>query len=189
MELYKIKLSKKFDIKHYMQYKKFLKISKFINDMIKKYFTGFFLLIMLNSFSQVTCDTNAIITIINNELKRYDIYFSCPYILDKTSVPYDTSKSYFKTDSIYNTYFCGYQINWNEFKIKSKYVTVENDSNKNNECSVFISTPIFNTEMTKCRLITSTHYSEWGGSTFIKYYEKRKKKWKLIKRTLIATYS
>jgi len=127
--------------------------------------------------------------IINYELKIFDREFSRPYILSKTSVPYDTTKSYYKPDSIYNTYCCGYQVNWNDFNLQSKYGKVEDDSIKVKEYSVFVSTPIFNEKMTKCRFITSSHYSEWGGSANIKYYEKKRNRWKLVKHTLICTYS
>ena len=157
--------------------------------MKKLQFTGLLFLFISSSFSQITCDTSSIIKIINYELKIFDRSFSRPYILSETSVPYDTTKSYFKSDSIFNTYFCGHKLNWNDFNLKSKYGKVENDSIKDNEYSLFISTPIFNNKMTKCRFITNTHYNEWGGSAFIKYYEKKRNRWKLVKQTLICTYS
>ena len=138
-----------------------------------------------NLFSQPTCDTLAIEKIINKQLKIADKWFDRPFVLSKSSTPYDTTRNYYQLDSIYNKYYCGKNVKWNDFNVSSKYGKVETDTSKREEYRLFISTPIFNETMDKCRFVINTHYSEWGGKAMLCFYEKKNKKWKLVKSTLL----
>ena len=135
---------------------------------------------------QIVCDTVEVEKIVNAQLKFADKWFDRPFILTNSSVPYNPNKSIYQTDSVYTIYPCDKNLNWNQFKLHSKYGTVESDTTTNKEYSLFISAPIFDEKKTKCRFITNTSYSEWGGQVRMNHYAKRGRKWKLVRSSLIS---
>jgi hypothetical protein len=144
-----------------------------------------FIFLGLNLFPQSSCDTLAIEKIINRQMKIADKWFDRPFVLSKSSSPYDSTQIYYQLDSTYNKYCCGRNIEWNDFNLGSKYGKVESETSLYEEYSLFISTPIFNETMDKCRFVINTHFSEWGGQGRLCFYEKKNKKWKLAKSTLL----
>ncbi|MGB1040011.1 MAG: hypothetical protein ACPGVD_04000 [Flavobacteriales bacterium] len=139
------------------------------------------------AFSQIKSDTVVIKEILETQLKTVDRTFKSSFILGKTSMPYDTTKSIYKVDSIYYRVPFGKYLEWNQFKPISKFVELESDSSKKWGDRLFISTPVFNEDMTKCRFVVNFHFGEWGGYTRLCYYEKRRRKWKLTKQTRIIS--
>ena len=129
-------------------------------------------------FLQTKSDTLQITEIVNLQLKLTGSQFERDFVLSKSSMPYDTTRSYYKPSEEFNTVLCGKYLDWSGFGLHSKFGSVATDSS-DFEYSCFISTPVFNTGKTKCRLFVSTHYSEWGGNTRYYDYEKRGKRWKL----------
>jgi len=141
--------------------------------------------IVLTSSAQVNCDSIAIIKIVNAQLKVADKYFERSYVISSTSIPFDTAIAECKPDSIYALYTCGRFLNWDHFNLQSEYGRVETSSDSSAEYSLFIATPLFNNEMNLCRLYVSSHFSEFGGSGFYYYYEKKGQKWKFVKHKMI----
>lgn len=137
-------------------------------------------------FSQTATDSLFISQIGQLQMKVADKCFKREFFLSNNSTPYDTTKDYFRIGTDYNQFLCGQFINWTDFKIRSKYGSIETDITKKNEYTCFISTPIFNSSKTKCRLLMNTHFSEWGGHTSYYYYKRKGKKWKLVKSSLIS---
>ena len=151
----------------------------------------FCLLIILSSSTSHSCygqncDTLEIKQILKEQMRLFDKQFDRDFVLMSSSKPYNPKKSIYSSDSIYSKYPCDSVINWNEFKISSKYGVVQTDTVSYNEYSCFISTPIFNSKMTKCRVVTCISFSEWGGSSGYSFFKKRWGRWKLIRTTLIS---
>lgn len=136
-------------------------------------------------FSQTNCDTSGIEQIINKQLQFADKWFDRPFVLSNSTIPYNNERAEFKTDSIYFNYPCTKEMNWSQFDLKSKFCSIESDTTTSKEYSLFISAPVFNEDKTKCRFVINTHFSEWGGQGRFCFYEKRGKKWKFVKSTLI----
>ncbi|MFL5764970.1 MAG: hypothetical protein ACJ77K_13585 [Bacteroidia bacterium] len=145
------------------------------------------LLYCIGVFAQ-SPDTVLVTSIVNLQLRIADQSFKRTYVLDNSSMPFDTTKSYYNTGGEFTTFVCGKYVSWNKFRLHSKFSSVETDTTTYKEYSCFISTPVFNAKKTKCRLTMSTHYSEWGGYTGCYYYQKRGRKWKLVKHTVAAIY-
>jgi hypothetical protein len=146
---------------------------------------GIIIFIPLFCFSQSNCDTIGMEQIINIQLKYADKWFDRPFVLFNSSIPYNAERDEFKLDSVYTKYPCAKGLNWNQFDLNSKYCTIESDTTTNKEYSLFISTPVFNEDNTKCKFVINTHFSEWGGQGRLCFYEKRGKKWKFVRSTLI----
>ena len=79
-------------------------------------------------------------------------------------------------------------MNWDKINIFSEFGSLKTDTTKDLEYTCFISIPIFNDEITKCRLYMSIHYSEWGGHGTLYFYEKINKKWKLVDSAIQVLY-
>lgn len=155
--------------------------------MMKNIIFGILLVLVNFTFSQSKNDTNDIKEILKIQLKIADKTLKQKFVLSKSSMPYDINRVYFKPDSIHNHFTLGKILNWSNFKPISKFVELESDSSENYGYSFFMSTPIFNKEMTKCRFVVNFHFGEWGGYTRLCYYEKRRRKWKLTKQTRIIS--
>lgn len=137
------------------------------------------------ALSQTKDDTVQIEKIVRLQMKIEDDYFDRPYVLSRSSTPYDTTKSYYQSDSVYNNYPLGKHLKWTQFDLYSKYGSVESDTTTYKEASLFISTPVFNANKTKCRIVVNTH-TEWSGDVSYYYYRKRLNRWKLVDRSLIS---
>ena len=150
-----------------------------------KLLTIIFLILVSTSNAQINCDSIAIAEIVNRQLKIADNYFGRPFVLKKSSMPFDTASTRFKPDSTY-IYTCHRYLRWDDFNVQSKYGTVQSDTIGYLEYSLYISSPMFNKEINKCRLVVVTHFSEFCSSTRYFFYKKAGKKWKFVKQTLLS---
>lgn len=151
----------------------------------------FCLLIILSSSTSrscyaQTCDTLEIKQILKEQMRLFDKRFDRDFVLMSSSKPYNPKKSIYSFDSTYSNYPCDSVINWSEFNITSKYGVIQSDTTTDFEYSCFISTPVFNAKMTRCRVVTALSFSEWGGSSGYSFYKKRWGRWKLIRTRLIS---
>jgi hypothetical protein len=130
-------------------------------------------------------DSATIVQVLNEQLAFADKCFGKQlYVLNRSTVPWDTTRGEFQPNSEYNRFLCGKYMTWTDEQIASDRCTVKTDTTTN-DYSCFIATPIFNSDKTKCRVYMGTHYSEWGGSGRFFYYEKKRNKWKLVRLSLV----
>ena len=118
------------------------------------------------------------------QLKIADKWFDRPYVVIRTSMPIDLAKSYIKSDTTYIKLCFGSQINWSDFSIGSKYGKVETETD-NREYSLDISNPVFNEDLTKCKVIVSSHFTEFACYGRLYDFVKRGKKWKVARSNLL----
>jgi len=147
--------------------------------------TLYILIIDYSAYSQTSCDTSTISDIVNLQIKIADKAFKQKYVILKSSIQWDSLKDYYEKNSTYDLFLCGHIRNWNFFHINSKFGTVETDTTSVMEYSCFLGTPLFNENKTKCRIVMSIHTGEWGSSGWYYFYEKKGKKWKLVRQSLI----
>lgn len=148
----------------------------------------FLLLVLSGQRLAAQCDSIALAGIFRLQVSQADKSFgkNQPYVVDRSTVPFNPARSEFQPSGIYTEHLCGESATtWDTFDTGSKLGTVETDTSTYMEYSCFISTPFFSSDGTKCRIYMSTHFSEWGGSGRFFYYEKKHGKWKLKNASLV----
>jgi hypothetical protein len=146
------------------------------------------LLLLLISFQRITAqsDSVTITRILNKQIASADKHFGKqPYVLNRSTVPFDTTRHEFLPNSEYTRFLCGKYMTWTNAQITSATCTVETDATQSKDYSCFISTPIFNSDKTACRVYMSCHYSEWGGGGYFYFYQKKHSKWKRVRTSLL----
>ncbi|MEN8121453.1 MAG: hypothetical protein ABFS35_13965 [Bacteroidota bacterium] len=137
------------------------------------------------NYSQKKCDTVTVNKIVNLQLKIADKQFNRPYILLKTTKLFKKERKNFKTNSVYNRSLCKRYMTWDNLYINSKFGIVKTDTTKDLEYTCFISTPMFNKDKTKCRVMMSVRHGEWGGHGSLYFYEKKGGLWKFVRTGMI----
>jgi hypothetical protein len=148
----------------------------------------FILIIDYNAYSQAICDTSIISDIINLQIKIADRASKYKFAIKISSTEWDIREMDLP-EGPYNLFLCDRNMNWNFLLKNLKFGTIKTDTTSSLDYTCIIGTPLFNENKTKCRIVMATFAGEWGSSGRYYFYEKKGKKWKLLRRSSLIWIS
>lgn len=134
-----------------------------------------FLVFHNSSFCQTSYDSTFVQEMINLELKERDKKLKKAYPIYEVSAFSDIKTRF---DTVYTQYYLGKEINWDSFKIESKYGFFTKD--RMIDSCFYIHAPLFNSSYDKFIIKYEIRFQNYT-SFIVDYYRKKRGKWNYIR--------